>query len=49
MARVFSGASNPANLFTRINVNFCDTDFDGSGFSDSDDFDAYVRAFEAGC
>jgi hypothetical protein len=27
----------------------CDADFDGSGFVDTDDFDAFVRAFEAGC
>lgn len=26
----------------------CRADFDGSGFVDSDDFDAFVRAFEAG-
>jgi predicted outer membrane repeat protein len=27
----------------------CPADFDGSGFVDTDDFDAFVRAFEAGC
>ncbi len=47
--RVFTGNSNPANLFLQINVNFCDSDFDGSGFSDTDDFDAMVQAYEAGC
>ncbi|MCC6428138.1 MAG: hypothetical protein IT435_15115 [Phycisphaerales bacterium] len=26
----------------------CDADFDGSGFVDTDDFDAFVHAFEAG-
>ncbi|MCG3124253.1 MAG: hypothetical protein GIKADHBN_02705 [Phycisphaerales bacterium] len=27
----------------------CPSDFDKSGFTDTDDFDAFVRAFEAGC
>jgi hypothetical protein len=27
----------------------CTADFDGTGFVDTDDFDAFVRAFEAGC
>jgi hypothetical protein len=30
-------------------IHACDADFDGSGFVDTDDFDAFVRAFEAGC
>ncbi|MCG3123627.1 MAG: hypothetical protein GIKADHBN_02048 [Phycisphaerales bacterium] len=47
--RVFTGASNPANMFLGVAVNFCDSDFDGSGFSDTDDFDAMVQAYEAGC
>ncbi len=49
MNRVFSGVSDPANMFFKIGVNFCDSDFDGSGFSDTDDFDAMVQAFQAGC
>ncbi|MCC6426098.1 MAG: hypothetical protein IT435_04685 [Phycisphaerales bacterium] len=28
---------------------FCHSDFDGTGFVDTDDFDAFVHAFEAGC
>ncbi len=47
--RVFTGVGNPANLFLRVDTLFCDSDFDGSGFSDTDDFDAMVRAYEAGC
>jgi hypothetical protein len=27
----------------------CPADFDGSGFVDTDDFDAFIQAFEAGC
>ncbi len=27
----------------------CPADLDGSGFVDTDDFDAFIRAFEAGC
>lgn len=49
MNRVFSGVSDPANMFFKMDVNFCDSDFDGSGFSDTDDFDAMVHAYEAGC
>lgn len=49
MNRVFSGVSDPANMFFRFDVLFCDSDMDGSGFSDTDDFDAFVFAFQAGC
>lgn len=49
MNRVFSGVTDPANMFFRMDVNFCDSDFDGSGFSDTDDFDAMVHAYEVGC
>lgn len=49
MARVFSGVSDPANMFFNFAVIYCDSDFDGSGFSDTDDFDAMVQAFQAGC
>lgn len=47
--RVFTGPSNPANVLLRVDTYYCDTDFDGSGFSDTDDFDFFVFAFEAGC
>ncbi|MCG3123287.1 MAG: hypothetical protein GIKADHBN_01699 [Phycisphaerales bacterium] len=33
---------------TRIGEDLCPADFDGSGFVDTDDFDAFVVAFEAG-
>ncbi|MBL8964956.1 MAG: hypothetical protein KF787_11655 [Phycisphaeraceae bacterium] len=47
--RVFTGPSNPANVMLRVDTYYCDTDFDGSGFSDTDDFDFFVFGFEAGC
>jgi hypothetical protein len=34
--------------FLRMPVGVCRADFDASGFVDTDDFDAYVQAFEAG-
>ncbi|MCK6476165.1 MAG: S8 family serine peptidase [Phycisphaerales bacterium] len=37
----------PASVFSRDAAS-CPADFDGSGFLDSDDFDAFVAAFEAG-
>lgn len=49
MSRFFNGYPNISNVLTAVRVNFCDTDFDGSGFSDFDDFSKYVVAFEAGC
>ncbi len=30
------------------NVKACPADFDGSGFSDTEDFDSFIEAFEAG-
>ncbi len=36
----------PASMFSRDAV--CHADFDGSGFLDIDDFNAFVQAFEAG-
>lgn len=32
-----------------FNVPTCTADIDGSGFVDTEDFDAFVRAFESGC
>lgn len=34
--------------WARSNLVGCPSDFDASGFSDTDDFDAFVRAYEAG-
>lgn len=45
----FGGTPNVANIWVRMDVTYCDSDFDGSGFSDIDDFGAFVSAFEAGC
>ncbi len=33
---------------TDMAIGMCTADFDGSGFIDTEDFDAFVRAFEAG-
>ncbi len=35
-------------IFTTAPSQSCPSDFDGSGFVDTDDFDAFVEAFEAG-
>lgn len=35
-------------IFTTAALQGCPADFDGSGFVDTDDFDAFVQAFEAG-
>jgi hypothetical protein len=45
----FGGTPNVANMRLKLDVIYCDSDFDGSGFSDIDDFGAFVVAFEAGC
>lgn len=45
----FGGTPYVANLYLAVGVDYCDSDFDGSGFSDLDDFSAFVQAFEAGC
>ncbi len=37
-----------AIAYVLANLVGCPSDFDGSGFVDTDDFDAFVRAFEAG-
>ncbi|MCG3123858.1 MAG: hypothetical protein GIKADHBN_02286 [Phycisphaerales bacterium] len=42
------GSSLDANLNGIPDECDCPADFDGSGFVDTDDFDAFVRAFEAG-
>ncbi|MCK6478543.1 MAG: hypothetical protein L6Q35_17140, partial [Phycisphaerales bacterium] len=34
--------------WVRANLAGCPSDFDASGFTDTDDFDAFVRAYEAG-
>ncbi|MCC6426562.1 MAG: S8 family serine peptidase [Phycisphaerales bacterium] len=42
-------AAIPAAMFSRDpDAPACPADFDGSGFLDSDDFDDFVQAFEAG-
>jgi hypothetical protein len=45
----FGGTPNVSNIRLKLDVIYCDSDFDGSGFSDFDDFSAFVNAFEAGC
>jgi len=45
----YNGAPTAANMMLNIGVAGCDSDQDGSGFSDGDDFGAYVAAFESGC
>ncbi|MCG3124147.1 MAG: hypothetical protein GIKADHBN_02590 [Phycisphaerales bacterium] len=45
----YGGTPAVANLYMGIGVQACDADQDGSGFADTDDFDAFVAAFEAGC
>lgn len=45
----FGGSPAVSNIAAAMDVLYCDTDFDGSGFQDFDDFNAYVGAFEAGC
>jgi hypothetical protein len=42
-----AAATYPALLAVSV-VNECRSDFDRSGFTDTDDFDAFVEAFEAG-
>ncbi|GMV24778.1 MAG: hypothetical protein AMXMBFR58_08090 [Phycisphaerae bacterium] len=37
-----------ATEWVRANLAGCPSDFDASGFTDTDDFDAFVRAYEAG-
>ncbi len=49
MVYTFTGVANPANMFLRVDTLYCDSDFDGTGFTDTDDFDAMVHAYEAGC
>ncbi|MCC6425570.1 MAG: hypothetical protein IT435_01990 [Phycisphaerales bacterium] len=45
----FGGTPFTSNLYLSMTVLFCDSDFDGTGFSDLDDFSDFVVAFEAGC
>ncbi len=45
----FGGSPFTANLYLRLSVLACDADLDGSGFVDTDDFDAFILAFESGC
>lgn len=45
----YGGTPFVANMAIAMDVLFCDTDFDGSGFQDFDDFNAYVASFEVGC
>ncbi|GMV26867.1 MAG: hypothetical protein AMXMBFR58_28980 [Phycisphaerae bacterium] len=42
------GATSEFSACLAITGGSCPADFDGSGFADTDDFDAFVRAFEAG-
>jgi hypothetical protein len=52
LARIIDGDGNGAERVDMGAHEFqvdCPADFDGSGFVDTDDFDAFVRAFEAGC
>ncbi|MCK6477029.1 MAG: hypothetical protein L6Q35_09390 [Phycisphaerales bacterium] len=51
LSRGSSGSFIDASVSAALRVvarNVCDADFDGSGFVDTDDFDAFVSAFEAG-
>lgn len=45
----FGGAPHVANVYVSLGVQYCDADFDGTGFCDLDDFGEFVAAFEAGC
>lgn len=45
----FGGAPTNANMYLKLSVISCDADIDGSGFVDTEDFDAFIRAFEVGC
>jgi hypothetical protein len=45
----YGGTPFVANSILNLSVYSCDSDFDGSGFTDLDDFGAYVAAFEFGC
>ncbi len=45
----FGGAPYIANLYLRLSLLACDADIDSSGFVDTEDFDAFIVAFEAGC
>lgn len=45
----YGGAPTAANMLLNIGVAGCDSDQDGSGFSDGEDFSAFVAAFESGC
>ncbi|HRJ50350.1 MAG: hypothetical protein KF787_07370 [Phycisphaeraceae bacterium] len=46
----YGGGNFAANLCFGIALEECDEDFDGSGFTDGEDFIAFVNAFEnAGC
>ncbi len=42
----YGGSPYAANSLINISVIGCDTDFDGSGFTDGEDFGAFVAAFE---
>lgn len=43
------GAPYVANALMSVGVEYCDADFDASGFIDFEDFIAFVNAFESGC
>ncbi|MCC6427736.1 MAG: hypothetical protein IT435_13065 [Phycisphaerales bacterium] len=45
----YGGGPFVANSLINLGVYSCDADFDGSGFVDLDDFNAFVPAFEGGC
>lgn len=46
----YGGGNFAANLCFGLALDDCDSDFDGSGFTDLDDFTGFVNAFEnAGC
>jgi hypothetical protein len=46
---VFTTSLTGDALFVYSGLLACPSDFDGSGFVDGDDFDAFVVAFESGC
>lgn len=46
--RTYTYDDSTVDTVTRVQVGACPADFDASGFADFDDFNAFVRAFEAG-
>ncbi len=48
LVTVGSDGLSSKSFFSTIKYESCKADFDGSGFVDTDDFDAFVFAFEAG-